>query len=302
MESNSSRDDLVVLGRGVPARWAALWVAPVIICHRGVFSRNVEQVLSDDRLFSLLALPIVSVLLLWLHANRAYRVQSERRKIAGTVAGLGTISGVLGATLFRGEWGQTAQWLVVVVSLGAGFAFCYGWNNVRAKISAFCLFALSAPPPEAAISAVEAFLQSGSASIAEYVFRLLGMSYLRQGMVFSLPGIAVEVARECSGVRSAIGLFVTAFVFGQIVMRTNVSRVALCVWAVPAAILKNAIRIAVLATLGVWVSPEILRGPLHRYGGPLFLIVAILVFAPVVFLLRKHERVAAGIPARTGED
>lgn len=274
----------------MPVRWMILWLGPIIISHRALFGLYRERIASDDRLSALYMLPIASILLLWLEADAGYPIQKEQRKLAGTISALGVMSGLLGETLFQGVWGNLAQWPLIVLSLAAGFAFCYGWGSLRARIAAFSLLALSAPPPDAVLTAVEAFFQSASANIAEHLFGTLGVSYIRQGMSFSLPGLMIEVARECSGVRSAIGLLVTAFVLGRIVMRTNVSRVALCLWALPVAMVKNGIRIAVLATLGVWVSPDVLRGPLHRYGGVVFFVVALCLFAPAVLFLQNSER------------
>lgn len=289
MRFNSFRRDVEVLAKGAPARWIAFCLLPLIISHRELLERYLGRIASDDRLSSLYVVPVVFLLMLWLETDREYPVHGAGKVIAGAASALGVVSGILGATVFQGEWASLAQWSVVAFSLAAGFVFFYGFDSLRSRMAAFSLLAFIAPPPEATVTVVEGFLQSASTEVAEFLFSVLGVSYVRQDMSFSLPGIVVEVARECSGVRSAMALLLATFVFGRIVMCTNASRAALLIWAVPVAIIKNAIRIAVLATLAVWDSPDVLRGPLHQYGGPVFLGVAILLFAPIVLLLRHNE-------------
>jgi len=289
MTLHSFGRDVEFLVKGAPARWIVFCLVPLMVSHRELLARFLERIASDDRLASLYTVPLVSLLMLWRDTERDYPVQGAWRGIAGVACALGVVSGVLRATLFQGEWASVVEWAVVVFSLAAGFGLFYGWASLRSRMAAFSLLAFTAPPPEETVTFVEGLLQRGSADLAGYLISVLGVTYIREGMVFFLPGITVEVARECSGVRSAIALVIAAFVFGRLMMRTNASRLAVIVWAVPVAIIKNAIRIAVLATLAVWSSPDVLHGPLHQYGGLVFGGVAIPLFAPVVLSLLHNE-------------
>ena len=53
------------------------------------------------------------------------------------------------------------------------------------------------------------FLQCGSTSVAYFLFRILGVPVLRQGFLLTVPGVTIEVAKECSGIRSSMALFIT---------------------------------------------------------------------------------------------
>jgi exosortase/archaeosortase family protein len=59
---------------------------------------------------------------------------------------------------------------------------------------------------------------------------------------------------------------------------------------VPIAILKNGFRIASLSILGVYVDERILGSDLHRRGGILFFILALVLVWAFIVLLRIIER------------
>ena len=65
------------------------------------------------------------------------------------------------------------------------------------------------------------------------------MPYYREGFVFSLPNVAIEVADECSGIRSSIALVLTALLAGHMSLVTGWKKVVLVAVALPLTILKN---------------------------------------------------------------
>jgi exosortase/archaeosortase family protein len=58
------------------------------------------------------------------------------------------------------------------------------------------------------------------------------------------------------------------------------------------AMFKNSIRIVTLSLLGNYVDPVILTSSLHREGGTPFFVLALLLLAPILFLLRRSEKFA----------
>jgi exosortase/archaeosortase family protein len=99
----------------------------------------------------------------------------------------------------------------------------------------------------------------------------------------------IEVAKECSGIRSSLSLIITALLAGHFFLRTGWSRALLVLAIVPITILKNGFRIAMLSILGVYVDERILGSDLHRKGGILFFIMALVLVWGVIALLRKSE-------------
>lgn len=171
------------------------------------------------------------------------------------------------------------------------FLLCYGAHAIRAASFGLGLMAFMAPFPSAFLDAVVGFLQHSSAEVTQVLFWLLGIPVVREGFVFSLSDFTIYVAEECSGIRSALSLFITSLVAGHLFLQSTWGKSGLVSIVVPLAIIKNAFRIVGLALLANYVDPAFITdSALHRSGGiPLFVLsVAALFWA--VWLLRKFEQ------------
>ncbi len=179
-----------------------------------------------------------------------------------------------------------------------GVVLIYG---VRAfKIAAFPLLFLlfMVPIPGKALETIIYVLTCGSAEAAYGFFKLTGVSILREGFTFYLPGLSVEVAEQCSGINSSIALFVTSIVAAQLFLRTGWKKIVLVLSAFPIAILKNGMRIATLTLLGAYVYRRILSSDLHREGGIPFFVLALIMLAPILYYLRKTEKKKIGTESK----
>jgi exosortase len=140
----------------------------------------------------------------------------------------------------------------------------------------------------------EIALQLGSAEVTSALFQTFSTPVYREDLLFYLPGVTIEVAKECSGIRSAISLLITALILGYLGLRTNWRRACCVALVVPIAIVKNAVRISTLAWLTIYVSPDYLSSELHHSGGPVFAIISLALLIPAVWFLRKSESVESG--------
>jgi exosortase len=171
-----------------------------------------------------------------------------------------------------------------------GFVLFYG---VKAfKIAAFPLLFLvfMVPIPGKALETIIYLLTCGSAEATYGFFKLTGVSVLREGFTFHLPGLTIEVAEQCSGINSTIALFVASIVAGQLFLRTGWKKVVFVFSVIPITILKNGMRIVTLSLLGIYVDQRILYGELHKSGGIPFFIVALAMLTPILWFLRKSEK------------
>lgn len=168
---------------------------------------------------------------------------------------------------------------------GFGIALCR-------KVSFGLLFLLfMVPLPSFLLDAVIGFLQRSSAEATDLLFSVLGVPVFRQGFVFSLSNFSIHVAEECSGIRSALSLFITSLVAGHVFLRSDWAKIGLVLVVVPLAIVKNAFRIVGLSLLANYVDPTFITdSALHRSGGiPLFLLSLVVLFS-LVWLLRRFEK------------
>jgi exosortase len=146
------------------------------------------------------------------------------------------------------------------------------------------------PIPGAMLERIILFLQTGSADLAYLFLSASGMPVVRDGFVFYLPSLTIEVAKECSGIRSSLSLLVTGALAAYFFLRTPGARSLLVLTLVPIAIIKNAVRIFVLTALGVYVDPRIIASDLHRKGGFLFFLLALVLVGVVIVLLKRYEK------------
>jgi exosortase C (VPDSG-CTERM-specific) len=146
------------------------------------------------------------------------------------------------------------------------------------------------PFPEAVTSALENASKHASAETYAFFMNLAGLPYFRQGLVFALPGLNIEVAQECSGIRSSLVLFITSLIAGYIFLSRPRNRALLAFVVIPLGVVRNAFRILVLSYLTVHWDPRVIDSPLHHRGGPLFFALSLVPFLLLLGLLVRSEK------------
>jgi exosortase len=153
------------------------------------------------------------------------------------------------------------------------------------------------PIPDSVVDGATRFLKSGSTEAVAWLFKLTGTPYHREGFVFTLPKFVIEIADECSGIRSSIALLLTALLAGHLCLTSPWKKAVLVAVILPLAILKNGLRIATLSLLAIHVDAGFLKGQLHHEGGIVFFLVTLGILAPIFILLQRSEmnRRAGGV-------
>lgn len=177
---------------------------------------------------------------------------------------------------------------LVAVWIGA-FVLVYGRRAARRAVFPLLFLACMVPIPAAWLAAGVQVLKNGSTEAVALLFSATGSVYHRDGYIFSLPGVVIEIADECSGIRSSIGLLLTSLLAGYLFLQKAWTRTALILAVLPMAILKNAIRIVALTLLSIHVDPGFLTGQLHHEGGIVFFLLALALMTPILLLLRGFE-------------
>jgi exosortase len=175
----------------------------------------------------------------------------------------------------------------------AALGLLYGGGALRRALFPLGMLLLMVPIPTWLLQHIIFFLQWGSAEGTALLFSLTSTPVYREGFTFLLPGVAIEVAEECSGIRSSMALLITGLLAGHLYLRSNMNKLWLALAVVPLAIAKNALRIVTLTYLAVHVDPGFLSGDLHNRGGTVFFVLTLFLLGVVLFALRWREGRAA---------
>jgi eight transmembrane protein EpsH (proposed exosortase) len=276
--------------------WAGICFAIALL---GAFAQLLLALLNCAAHSSLhshiLLIPFVSAYLLYIR-----RDQLPRNYVADLPLGMVFLAGGLGAFLFAywlnsagGALADNNHLVLLTLSflccLAAGGFFFFGRDWMRAAAFPLGYLIFMVPMPDAMADALETALKYASAEVANLLFHLSGTPFLRAGLVFQLPNITIEVAQECSGIRSSWVLFMTSVLAANLFLKTPWRRLALIALVIPLAILRNGFRILVIGLLCVNIGPQMIHSVIHTRGGPVFFVLSLIPFLLALWWLRRGE-------------
>jgi len=184
--------------------------------------------------------------------------------------------------------------LALVMIWMSGFLLLFGKAASKAASFPLLFLLLMVPLPQALLNRTIYILQTGSAWITGAFFDLFGVPALREGFIFHLPGVNIEVTQECSGIRSSMVLLILALIVAHFYLLTFWKKALFVIFGLFIMILKNGIRIATLTLLAMYVDPSFLTGRLHHQGGIVFFLVGLVLLLPVLWLLQQGEYPKSG--------
>ena len=278
----------------VTKRWLlfSAWIVLSSLLFIKPVAALVRLSLSQDDSSYLALVPFISGWVFWLYRRRIIPNLSTDKILAGTflfLAGCAAVasyfsdSGSLPGLPLSG-WILSLEFVWV-----AGFALLFGRTAINAGRFPLLFLLLMIPLPTFLLDLVIYLLQEGSAWVTGAFFDLVGVPVLREGLVFHLPRVNIEVARECSGIRSSMALLILALLISHFRLKTFWHQILFVLCGLLMMILKNGIRIATLTLLAMYVDPSFLFGRLHQQGGVVFFVLALLLLLPLLFFLRHCE-------------
>ena len=170
------------------------------------------------------------------------------------------------------------------------FIACFGARLFRRWVFPLCFLFVLVPVPQAVLDDIVRLLQLGSAYTAHLLFAIVGVPVSQNGIQLAIPGLTIEVAKECSSVRSSMMLVVTSMVLAHLLLQSIWGKLLTIATAIVLTIAKNGLRIFTISMLGVYIDPGFLNGRLHRQGGVLFFLLALLGMLVQLQLTRVAER------------
>ncbi len=169
--------------------------------------------LSNPDASHLILVPFISAWVIFVERRKVFRDLSYGTAIGGffffLACGVAFVSRFLAGSPSL-DVQLSGYILALVLSWIAGFALLFGESACRAGYFSLLLLFLMVPLPNFLLIRVIYLLQLGSAWIAGSLFDLVGVPVLREGFVFHLARFNIEVAKECSGIRSSMALLVLA--------------------------------------------------------------------------------------------
>jgi exosortase C (VPDSG-CTERM-specific) len=247
----------------------------------------------------ILLVPFIAGYLLYIQRGRV--PVAYRSSIAGTVTagGIGFALLALGIA-WRGSLsvndGLSLAALAFVSFVAAGGFLFLGarWMAASAFPVAFLIFMV--PLPDAVVDWLENASMLASAEAAALFFNVAGPPNVRHGTVFELPGIVIEVAKECSGIRSSWVLFIAGLLASHLFLRTRWRRIVLVAFVIPLGILRNGFRVFVIGLLCVHIGPYMIDSTIHRQGGPFFFALSLVPLSLLLLWLRRQEQRQLNLP------
>ena len=239
----------------------------------------------------ILLIPFVTAYLIYIRRKQLSRELSSTWGYALLLAAAGT--GALFASLHFAELGQNDYMTLLALSfvcfvIAGTFLFLGSKWALSAMFPLFFL-AFMIPLPEAAVDFLENASKEASAEVANWLFLISGTPVLRAGAVFQLPGITIEVAKECSGIRSSLVLVITSLLAANMFLHTTWRRALLVCAVIPLGLLRNGLRILVISLLCVHIGPQMIHSVIHRRGGPIFFVASLVPLFVVLWWLRRGD-------------
>jgi len=262
----------------------------VALLNVGSLQALTELALADSTVSHVIVIPAVTLALVYSDRDIIFRTHRPSPLIGGAALLAAVTVAVLGRVVPDSPAASlTVMIASLVVSWIAGFVMFYGLASARAALFPLGFLALMIPMPSAVVDGATEFLKTGSTEAVASLFTLTGTPFHRQGFVFSLPSFVIEIADECSGIRSSIALMLTGVLAGHRFLQRPWTKIALVLLILPIAVIKNAIRIVTLSLLAMHVDPSFLTGQLHHEGGFVFFLLTLGLLAPLFALLRWSE-------------
>jgi exosortase C (VPDSG-CTERM-specific) len=239
----------------------------------------------------ILLIPFISLYL--LNLRRPQLPQAQGGPIAYCLAAAVLPAALLATPLIFPNIGASellslrilAAWMLLFVLTAA----VLGTPFFRVVLFPLSYLLFAVPLPNSVLDVLETLSKIASTEAYAAMMDLTQSTYLRSGFVFALPGLTIEVAQECSGIRSSLVLFIVSVLAANLFLTTTWRRVLFCLFVIPLGILRNGFRIWTLSFLSVQWDPSVIHSPLHHKGGPLFFALSLIPFCLVLAWLRRTE-------------
>lgn len=267
-----------LIGLSLLPAWPAL---------RATYALATQQ---DEYTHILLIIPI-AVAFFYLDRRCVERTLAPGIKLGSIILAASCLAALIGHRAASTPDVQLSLAIAALVSWWIGsFIFCFGIAAARHARFPLCFLYWLVPWPDNILDIAVGWLQRESALAASWMFSLSRTPVSLAGTILTLPGLVLNVAPECSSLRSSLLLVIVTMIFAQLFLQSPWRKLALVLAAVLLSPVKNGFRIFVIGYLTLRVDPTYLTGHLHHDGGVLFLAIAQAIIFVLLWFLRRGER------------
>ncbi len=249
--------------------------------------------LRDDQYTHLLLILPISVSLIYLEFKSSESLAESWSSLGLTLLAVAVVATVVARLrifpLHRDQQLSLNMLALVVWWIGA-FVVSFGTRAFRRALFPLCFLFWMVPFPGFLLNPIVRLLQEGSVVSGHLLFAAVGVPVTRDGIQLTIPGLTVEVARECSSIRSSLMLVVTTMVLAQMSLRSAWRKALVIAVAIPLSVAKNGLRIFVLAMLTTRVDRSFITGRLHHQGGIIYFLIALAVIILLIWIAHRAEK------------
>lgn len=230
------------------------------VVYRDVIVELVHIWSTDDNYSHGFLIPPIAAYLAW-ERRASFRNAPARFSAAGLM--------VLGGSLVMlapGIPGFLAR-LSLVSALAGMVLFIFGRERLRTVALPLGVLLLMVPLPGPVFDRLEMPLRMATSMLSEVFIRAADIPVLRDGNLLMLGNVTLEVARECSGIRTTISLVTLGLVFGYAADSRLSLRLIVVALTIPVVVVVNSARVAGTALGTHYYGPEAARGLLHDAAG-----------------------------------
>lgn len=278
-ESTSQREVAALFSKRV-AGFAPWWpllcqltilAALLFVLYAGILRQLVQNWTQDPNYSHAFLVPLFAAYLIG-ERRREWRAEVARPAASGLlIVAYGAvllILGDLGAEFFL------SRVSLLVILMGV-LVYFQGWRSARILLVPWLVLFLMIPLPSIVFNEIAFPLQIVASTLSTFLLKAMQVPVVREGNIIDLPSLSLNVVEACSGIRSLMSLVTLALFYGLIVEKRAWRKLMLVAFAVPTAVVANALRIVGAALLGEYVSPKAAEGFFHLFSGWLLFVMAV---------------------------
>ena len=216
--------------------WLAIYTAACATLFLNPLHDLFRLSLSSDAYSHILVIPFISVGLIFMERKVIFEKTGGTSRIAAALL----MTGILLSVLIRYLSFFISRDALLEISILAllfllwfGFSWFYGSRAFRAGLFPLLFLLLMLPLPAPLLERLILWLQWGSGEVTNWIFHATGTPVIRQGLVFAVPGVTIEITKDCSGIRSSLALLITCLAAGYLQLRMTWTRAVLLLAVVP---------------------------------------------------------------------